>query len=37
MNNQRNLFSISELQGQIKAHHNLIVTNLGRIMLGSFT
>lgn len=33
MNNQRNFFNILELENQTRAWHNLIIINLGRILL----
>lgn len=35
MNDQRNLLSILDLEDQIRAYHNLIIINLGSILLES--
>lgn len=35
MNDQRNFLNILELENQTRAHHNLIIINLGRILLAS--
>lgn len=35
MNDQRNFLSILDLEDQIRAYHNLIIINLGSILLES--